>query len=87
LPHNGWNVLINQVIIGWIRSRNSQDPNSFGYYVREIENIRNMARAMGPLNFIACGEGFKVYVEEEDIILRCAYFITEREIHIVDVIQ
>ena len=87
MSHNEWNVLINQAVISWIRSKKSQDSISFGYYVREIENIRNMARAMGSLNFIACGEGFKVFVEEENVILRCAYFIQEREIHIVDVIQ
>lgn len=87
MSNNEWVVFINSVIISWIRARSSQDSNSFGYYVREIENIRNMARAMSPLNFIACGEGFKVFVEEEDVTLRCAYFLDERQIHIVDVIQ
>ena len=86
LNNHEWLVFINQIVIGWIRSKATEDPKSFGYYVREIENIRNMARAMAPLNFIACGEGFKVYIEEEDVVLRCAYFIKERQIHIVDIL-
>ncbi len=55
--------------------------------MKEIESIRNMARAMGSLHFITCGEGFKVYVKEEDVILRCALFVEKREIHVVDVTQ
>ena len=87
MSNGEWTVFISTAVISWIRARSSTIPNSFGYYVREIENIRNMARAMSPLNFIACGEGFKVYIQEEDLTLRCAYFLTERQIHIVDVIQ
>jgi hypothetical protein len=87
LSNHDWILFINQKVISWIHARTSQDPNSFGYYVREIENIRNMLRSMAPLNFIACGEGFKIHIVEEDVVLRCAYFLDERQVHIVDVIQ
>ncbi len=43
-----------------------------------------MARSMRSMNYYSCGEGFKVYVEEEDVVLRCAYFMKEKQIHIVD---
>ena len=87
MSNGEWLVFISNTVISWVRSRSTQDPHSFGYYAQAIENIRNYARAMQPLHFIACGEGFKVYIKEEDIVLRCAYFIDQRQIHIMDIIQ
>lgn len=87
MTNKEWEVFVTNNVISWIRAVSSSNPNAFENYERAIQNIRNMAKAMTPLNFIACGEGFKIYIKEEGICLRCVYFIEEREIDIVDIIQ
>jgi len=83
---NDWSVIINAPVITWIRARSSEESESFEHYENAISSIWKKAEAMNEINYVFCGEGFIVNIPEEDVFLRCGYFMTEKEIHVISVL-
>jgi len=65
-----WTVIIPNSIIAWIHAR----PDSFDNYDKAIIGVRKMADLFSEYTITSCGNGFLMFVEGEDVALRCAFF-------------
>lgn len=70
-------------MISWIK----KFPDSFDDYVNAIDGIWSMADIMSKHTIIHCSNGFLIFVENQDVAFRCAYFEDKKQIQITDMIQ
>ena len=78
-----WFVYLSPIIISWI----GKQPDSFENYVNTIDGVKKIAKLFSEYTITACGHGFLIFVENEDIALRCAFFEDKKQIHITDIVS
>jgi len=79
-----WQVIIPNHIISWIQKQSS---TSFDNYVKSVDGVREIADTMSKYTIVACGHGFLIFVDNEDVALRCAFFEDKKQIHITHIIS
>ena len=77
-------VYLSPIITNWV---SKQDSDSFENYIRAIEGVRKMADLFSKYTITSCGNGFLIFVEGEDVALRCAFYEERRQIHIISFIS
>jgi hypothetical protein len=79
-----WQVIIPNHIISWIQK---QSPTSFDNYIHSVDGVRKIADLMSEYTIVACGHGFLIFVEGEEIALRCTFFEDKKQIHITHIVS
>ncbi len=78
-----WFVYISPIVISWIRNQ----PESFDNYDNSIQGVKKIAKLFSDYTITACGHGFLIFVENEDVALRCTFFEDKKQIHISHIIS
>ena len=79
-----WQVIIPNHIVSWIANQN---PTVFDRYVEAVDVIRDLANLLSNHTIVVCGHGFLIFVETQDVALRCAFFEDRRQIHITHIVS
>ncbi len=79
-----WQVIIPNNIVSWIANQND---DVFDRYVDAVDVVRELADLLSYHTIVVCGHGFLIFVETQDVALRCAFFEDRRQIHITEIVS